>query len=214
MRIKKFYTEYSPLIWAIFWAIMTILVILFWPRTKEIVAESAPPQDAVELPITIPERHKPRPITAPIPTPTPHPSFTPTPTPEATPTPPQYGFTEDDIYLMAVLLTGSKYVDGDGEFDFDYGRDDEYDQISLVLCVVMNRVRSERFPNTVAEVIWREGQFDPMTQWRDGLPQVSDISLQKVRGWCEAYDAYDPDVQSIPEDHLYFSGDGHDNHSR
>ena len=47
---------------------------------------------------------------------------------------------------MAVLLTGSKYVDGDGEFDFDYGRDDEYDQISLVLCVVMNRVRSERFP--------------------------------------------------------------------
>ena len=71
----------------------------------------------------------------------------------------RYGFTNDDIHLLSVLLTGSKNVDGDGEFDFDYGRGEEYDQISLVLGVVMNRVQSDKFPNTVSEVIWQGSIF-------------------------------------------------------
>ena len=33
---------------------------------------------------------------------------------------PRYGFTDDEVYLMAVLLSGSKYVDGDGEYDVDF----------------------------------------------------------------------------------------------
>lgn len=126
----------------------------------------------------------------------------------------RYGFTENDIYLMSVLLTGSKYVDGDGEFDFDKSRSDDQEQISLVLCVVMNRVRSEPFPDTVFEVIWQPNQFSPMNKWAAGLPEVSDISIQKVSEWCMAYDNYDPRVQTIPDNHLYFGGDGYNNHSR
>jgi len=177
------------------------MIFLFWPQpvTKDIEPVE-PPKIVAEAPSLVIET----------------PIITPEPTPEPTPTPepPRYGFTEEEIYLMAVLLSGSKDIDGDGEFDIDYGRDEEYDQISLVLCVVMNRVRSEIWPNTVSEVIWQEGQFSVIPQWQKGLPEVSDISLQRVTEWCKAYDAHDPGIQSVPEDHLYFSGDGQNNHSR
>lgn len=126
----------------------------------------------------------------------------------------RYGFSNDDIYLLTVLLSGSKNVDGDGEYDIDYGNDDRYDQISLVLSVVMNRVRDSRFPDTVAGVVWEAGQFSPMPRWKDGLPEVSDISLQRVKEWCEAYDAHLPGVQGVPENHVFFRGDGVENHSR
>ena len=52
---------------------------------------------------------------------------------------PKYGFTEDDIYLMTVLLCGSEKTDGDGEYDVDFSKNDNHDQISLVLSVVMNQ---------------------------------------------------------------------------
>lgn len=127
---------------------------------------------------------------------------------------PRYGFTEDEIYLMTVLLSGSKYVDGDGEYDIDFGNQDNRNQIGLVLGVVMNRVRSDNFPDTVEEVIWASGQFSPMRRWVNGLPEVSDISLNKVREWCRAYDTYDLDYQTIPDTHLYFYGNGVINISR
>lgn len=127
---------------------------------------------------------------------------------------PRYGFTDDEVYLMAVLLSGSKYVDGDGEYDIDFHNQDNYEQIALVLNVVMNRVNSDKFPDTVEEVIWAPGQFSPMSKWSGGLPEVSDITLQKVREWCRAYDTYDPDAQTIPDNHLYFYGKGGINISR
>lgn len=127
---------------------------------------------------------------------------------------PRYGFTDDEIYLMAALLSGSKYVDGDGEYDIDFEKQYDQEQINLVLSVVMNRVQSEQFPDTVSEIIWAPGQFSPMTRWINGLPEVSDISLNKVREWCEAYDTYNPDCQTIPDSHLYFYGNGIINKSR
>lgn len=206
MRRKKFYIRCVPLMVVIFWALVAATITFFlWPDQSKM--------DAGPIPVTI-EMETPRLVKTESPVTTVVPSVLPSATVEPKIIIPRYGFTEDDIYLMAVLLTGSEEVSGDGEFDFDYGRSEEYDQISLVLCVVMNRVRSESFPNTVSEVIWQKNQFSLMPIWEEGLPQVSDISLQKVTEWCEAYDAYDPGAQSIPEDHLYFSGDGHNNYSR
>lgn len=127
---------------------------------------------------------------------------------------PRYGFTDDEVYLMAVLLSGSKYVDGDGEYDIDFHNQDNYEQIALVLNVVMNRVNSDKFPDTVEEVIWAPGQFSPMKKWVNGLPEVSDISLKIVKEWCRSYDTYEPESQTIPENHLYFSGNGVINISR
>lgn len=208
MRFKQFYTNHkrlcgvllSILIAVFFWGLTSIIVCLFCPKSEAILFAPEPPTITIAAPtVAIIE----------LPATTPSPSLTPEPV-----QPPRYGFTDDDIYLMAVLLTGSKDVSGDGEFDFDYGRQDEYDQISLVLCVVMNRVRSTIYPNTVSEVIWQKRQFSGMYLWKNKLPQVSDISLQRVTEWCNAYDAYDTGVQTIPEDHLYFSGDGRNNHSR
>lgn len=127
----------------------------------------------------------------------------------------RYGFTDDDIYLMTVLLCGSGSTDGDGEYDIDFSKYDNHEQISLVLSVVMNRVMSEKFPNTVSEVIWAPGQFSPMPQWkRKGLPTVSERSHRIVREWTEAYDNHDLSVMSIPENHLYFTGNGRVNKSR
>jgi len=209
-KIKLLYLKHTPLCEAFTWVLIMLMVIFFWPhRTLPVIGateetektgiqirtESLVPLVCV-APYTITvskSKKEPEPIIKP---------------------PLRYGFTNDEIYLMAVLLTGSKDVNGDGEFDFDYGRSDEYDQISLVLCVVMNRVRSNKYPNTVSEVIWQENQFHPMRKWKKSLPQVSDISLQIVTDWCEAYDANDPGAQTIPEEHLYFSGNGRVNCSR
>ena len=42
-----------------------------------------------------------------------------------------------EVYLM-VLLSGSKYVDGDGgEYDVDFCNQDNYEQIALVLNVMV-----------------------------------------------------------------------------
>jgi len=128
--------------------------------------------------------------------------------------PPRYGFTDDEIYLMSVLLTGSKDVGGDGEFDIDFRKTIDYEQVYLVLCVVMNRVQSPKFPNTVSEVIWQQGQFSPMPQWKRKLPQPSENSIKVVTEWCKAYDSWDDSVQTIPKIHLYFHGDGIKNYSR
>lgn len=127
---------------------------------------------------------------------------------------PRYGFTDDEVYLMAVLLSGSKYVDGDGEYDVDFYNQDNYEQIALVLNVVMNRVNSDVFQDTVEEVIWAPGQFSPMKRWTNGLPEVSDISLKIVKEWCRSYDTYEPESQTIPDNHLYFTGNGVINISR
>ena len=133
---------------------------------------------------------------------------------EVVETPKRYGFTDDDIYLMTVLLCGSGKTDGDGEYDIDFDTNIDHDQVSLVLSVVMNRVMSDRFPNTVSEVIWARWQFSPMPRWKNGLPTVSDKSYQIVKDWCVAYDAHDLSIMSIPEDHLYFAGNGKINRSR
>ena len=121
---------------------------------------------------------------------------------------PRYGFTDEEVYLLAQLLCGSSKVDGDGEYDFVYTAKYfpdklNYCEISKVLCVVMNRVRSEQFPNTVSEVVLQKGQFSPMPKNAKKIPD--DIAIQKVQEWCDAYDNWDTGVQNVPEDHLYFS---------
>ena len=135
-----------------------------------------------------------------------------TPEPEVAPTEPviepRYGFTDDEVYLLAQLLCGSSSIDGDGEYDFvwtaKYDPDNiNYCEISKVLCVVMNRVRSEQFPNTVSEVVLQKGQFSPMPKNAKKTPD--DLAIQKVQEWCDAYDNWDTGVQNVPEDHLYFS---------
>jgi hypothetical protein len=125
---------------------------------------------------------------------------------------PRYGFTDEDIYLLAQLLCGSKSYDGDGEYDIDFEDDINYHEVSKVLTVVMNRVRSNRFPNTVREVVLQDGQFSPMPENLKTEP--SDVALRTVKEWCECYDLGISFVQAVPETHLFFRGDGFTNTTR
>jgi len=120
--------------------------------------------------------------------------------------PPRYGFTDEDVYLLAQLLCGSAGYDGDGEYDFVYsasiGNLNDY-EIAKVLCVVMNRVNSSKFPNTVREVVLQKGQFAVMP--RNSYKQPADLAIDVVRDWCVRYDREDTGAQCIPENHLFFS---------
>jgi LysM repeat protein len=57
-----------------------------------------------------------------------------------------------------------------------------------VAAVVLNRVRSPRFPNTVRGVIYQPGQFTPVSNGRINLP-ASEASLRAAR---DAVGGYDP----------------------
>ncbi len=203
--------------------ILALLVIVIFTAMGVFIGtkiDNDPPVVVVETPpISTPD-----PTEEPSQTPdisTPEPSEDPIETLEPTPSEPiadpVYGFKQQEIFLMAQLLCGDKNRDGDGEYDIDFGNDDRYDQISLVLCVVMNRVNDDRFPNNVEDVIWQNNgttyQFSVMEQWDDfnKVCSLSDIAIQRVTEWCEAYDRGDPGAQSIPTDHVKFYGNGTEN---
>lgn len=127
---------------------------------------------------------------------------------------PVFGFTDNDIYLLAQLLAGNEGVHGDGEYDFEWQllyQEPNDEQISLVLEVVMNRINDPQWGDTVASVILEPYQFSVFPDNNDSKP--SPLVIDYISEWCESYDAGEL-VRTIPEDHVYFTGDGTNNHSR
>jgi len=119
---------------------------------------------------------------------------------------PRYGFTEDDIYLLAQLLCGDESYDGDGEYDFVWGalhNQMNYREMIKVLCVVMNQVNDDKFPNTVREVVLKPNNYEVMPRNLKTKPHP--IALEKIREWCIEYDKGAEWFLIVPEDHLYFS---------
>lgn len=115
----------------------------------------------------------------------------------------RYSFTDAEVYLLAQLLCGSATVSGDGEYDFVWkGKVTNYSEMCKVLCVVMNRVRSDKFPNTVTDVVLQKGQFSNVKRSITKTPD--DLAIKTIQAWCDAYDNWDIGVQNIPESHLYF----------
>ena len=138
-------------------------------------------------------------------------------TPTIEPTPEmelRYGFTEDEIYLLAQVLCGDENTSGDGEYDIDFVDPDNinYYEVSKVLCVVMNRVRDDRFPSTVEDVVLAKNQFSVMPKNLEATP--SEIALIVVKDWCKAYDNFDAGAQCVPENHVFFTGNGVSNITR
>lgn len=126
----------------------------------------------------------------------------------------RYGFTEDEVYLLAQLLCGDGTRDGDGEYDIDYQAEDKinYYEVSKVLSVVMNRVRDGRFPSTVTDVVLAHNQFHVFPKNLKAVP--SERALRVIGEWCDAYDTYDDGAQVVPENHIYFYGNGYINITR
>lgn len=125
---------------------------------------------------------------------------------------PRYNFTEDDIYLLAQLLCGSGEKDGDGEYDIDFQKNVNYIEAYKVLNVVINRVNSDQFPDNIYDVVMQKNQFSVMPRNSEKTP--SEKAIQVVTEWCEKYNNHDPEAQVIPEDHLYFTGNGVINKTR
>lgn len=125
---------------------------------------------------------------------------------EPLPPPLRYGFTEEDIFLLSQLLAGDENISGDGEYDFtwfiQHGQDYSLYEIYKVLNVVMNRVRSDDWPNTVKGVVTQKGQFAVMP--RNLQTNPSPLVIEVIRDWCEAYDSWNEIAQVVPEDHMFF----------
>lgn len=62
------------------------------------------------------------------------------------PTPTPVCYTQDDVYIMAQVMSGECY-------------ETEYDDMLRVGMTICNRVDDSRFPNTVAEVVKQPGQI-------------------------------------------------------
>lgn len=119
---------------------------------------------------------------------------------------PRYGFTFHEVYLLTQLLCGSGEIDGDGEYDIDYQKKVNHKEVNKVLCVVMNRVRSNSFPNTVEGVVLQKRQFDVMPRNLGRMPSMKAVNI--VNQWCKKYDTYDKSIQTIPKSHLFYEGNG------
>jgi len=119
----------------------------------------------------------------------------------------RYGFDEDEIFLLAQLIAGDKDRAGDGEYDFTWdilnGKPADRYEIGKILCVVMNRVKSDIYPDTVAEVLMQKGQFVVFPRNLKADPHP--LAIDEIRDWCGMYDIWDEGAQVIPEDHLFFS---------
>lgn len=72
-----------------------------------------------------------------------------------------------------------------------------YDAMLAVINVVLNRVRSERFPNTVTDVVFANRQFTPISDGRYYTVTVSDTAKQVVSDALAG-------ARIIGEDALYF----------
>lgn len=120
---------------------------------------------------------------------------------------PRYGFTEEEVILLAQLVAGDKDSFGDGEYDFTWfiqnGQCYCLFEVHKVLNVVMNRVRSADWPDTVEGVVLQQGQFAvmPRNLQTDPCPLVIEV----IRAWCDSYDVWDEEAQVIPENHLFFN---------
>jgi len=128
---------------------------------------------------------------------------------------PRYGFTSDDVYLLSQLISGDKNKDGDGEYDIDFKNPllpKHIHEVHKVLCIVMNRQRHHKWPNTVRDILLQKGQFMVFPRNLKKIPGEKTINL--ITDWCASYDIGDKSIQVIPEKHIYFSGDGRSNKTR
>lgn len=89
---------------------------------------------------------------------------------------PDIPYTPDDLDLLSRLIT----VEAGGE---------AYEVQVAVGAVVMNRVESNRFPDTLADVIFARGQFPPAT---NGLMDRRAATPSAVRAAGEALAGADP----------------------
>lgn len=82
---------------------------------------------------------------------------------------------ENDLYTLAAVINGE-------------GRGEPYTGQVAIGAVVLNRVESDKFPNTIAEVVYQTGAFDSV---RDGQINLTPTE-SAVRAAIDALNGWDP----------------------
>ena len=82
---------------------------------------------------------------------------------------------EDDLYTLASVINGE-------------GRGEPYTGQVAIGAVVLNRVESDKFPNSIAEVVYQSGAFDSV---RDGQINLTP-SESAIRAATDALNGWDP----------------------
>lgn len=116
------------------------------------------------------------------------------PVPESTE--PEVPWTDEEVYAMALTLAGECY-------------EDKPQDKRLVCEVILNRVSTEGFPDTVIGVVSAPNQFNGYwKQSRDVSENDIEIATQALRDW------YDNDCQPLSK-YLFFSaGENRENEFR
>ena len=102
---------------------------------------------------------------------------------------PAYKLTDEEYDLLARVVTAEAENQG---FEAQY----------LIACVVMNRVASDEFPDSVSEVIWQKNQFSSMWNGRYDKSVTTDSCYEAVQYMIEY-------GNELPEDILFFTSCGY-----
>ncbi|MCD8035938.1 MAG: spore cortex-lytic enzyme [Clostridiales bacterium] len=83
--------------------------------------------------------------------------------------------SEDELYILASVINGE-------------GRGEPYTGQVAIGAVVLNRVASDQFPDTIAEVVYQSGAFDSV---RDGQINLA-LSESALNAALDALNGWDP----------------------
>lgn len=108
-------------------------------------------------------------------------------------------------------ITDAEYIMLCNVVGHEYGADwiSEYDK-ALVVEVVMNRVRSPKFPNTIYGVLTQKNQFSGMKTYIN----LGTFSRKVTKSVKAAVDLYFAEPERFNHGYLYFEGDGKRNYFR
>lgn len=81
---------------------------------------------------------------------------------------PVYDYTEEDLDLLARLI-------------FSEGGIESYETQLMIGSVVMNRVDSPKFPNTIREVVYQKNQFSVTTTYKNGIPMIDQPADEEAK---------------------------------
>ena len=110
-------------------------------------------------------------------------------------------YTEDDVIMIAKLLTN------------EAGGVRSLTQKSAVAWVVLNRVASSKYPNTIVGVITQPYQFEGWHPETEPYDECIKLARDVLELWNMEMNGSKEGVgRTIPEEYLYFTGDGVNNY--
>ena len=124
---------------------------------------------------------------------------------------PQTDAASEYTESSAITVTDREYIMLCNVVGHEYGSDwVQTEEKALVAEVIMNRVNSPQFPNSIYEVLTQKNQFAGL-EYLIEMDHMSSYVTQSVR---DAVDLYLSDPTQFQHGYLFFNGDGYRNYFR